>query len=337
MREIAVAPLAGYTVVETGRSVAAGFCTRLLAHVGAQVLVVEPLDGAAGVFLGDGKRVDGVTAQDAYAAADVVVHGADRGDSDPDPGAEFERLQAFRPGLVYVFLSPFGRPGDGLPWRGDDINSQATGGLSSLVGEPEREPLVVPDDVGASGQGLSGACAVLGALLDPDRDGSFIDVAAADVAASYSRMYTLLYRFYDIPPVRAGRRAPGSGGRYPMTILPCRDGDVVLIGRSRRDWERYLDMLGRPEWSEQPRYRDPLGIATQYPDEVDALIAPWLAKRTRSELGELAQKYGVPLGAVRTVDEVLDDPQMRHRGFFRPASDTPGVELPGFPALFKRP
>jgi crotonobetainyl-CoA:carnitine CoA-transferase CaiB-like acyl-CoA transferase len=365
MREIAIAPLAGVTVVETGGSVSAGFCTRLLHQLGADVLLVRDGDGppigregpesspagqvradAEYVFLADGKQIAQVGAAEAFAAADVIVRGSDGGPGNPDPVAEHDRLQASNRGLIYVYLSPFGVPPDGRDqpgWRGDDINAQAVGGLSSLIGQPDREPLVVPYDVGAVSQGLSAACAVLGALLASEAGGTgaFIDVASADVAASYSRMYTLLYRFYGIPAVRAGRRAPGSGGRYPMTILPCRDGDVVLIGRSRRDWERYLDMMGRPAWTDDPRYQDPLGIAMEYPEEVDALIAPWLAARTRAELSQLAQRHGVPLGSVRTVSEVLADPQMQFRQFFRPAEAQAGRAapplLPGFPARFRRP
>lgn len=365
MRDITLAPLAGLTVVEAGNSVAAAFSTRLLLQLGATVLRLRAADPAGPgstaaerdraraeeVFLGDGKQVEHVDAAQAYAAADLIVRGADGAPdtSGPDPEAHYGSLRADNPALVYVYLSPFGLPvaPQQPAWRGDDAQAQAVGGLSSLVGRPDREPLVVPYDVVASSQGLNAACAALGALLSVQagQHGSFIDIAAADVAASYSRMYTLLYRFYGIAPVRAGRRAPGSGGRYPMTILPCRDGDVVLIGRSRRDWERYIAMMGRPAWSQDPRYQDPLGIAMEYPHEVDALIRPWLAERTRAELGELAQQYGVPLGSVRTVGEVLEDPQMRFRRFFRsPATgtqtDSAGqdrpVVLPGFPAVFRR-
>jgi CoA:oxalate CoA-transferase len=362
MREIVLTPLAGVMVVETGDSVAAGFCTRLLQQLGATVLLVRegdpPTPDASGsspagqvradaeyVFLTDGKQVADVGPAEAYAAADVIVRGSDGGTA-TDPMAHHDGLRTAHPGLIYVYLSPFGVPDNGpdqAAWRGDDINAQAVGGLSSLIGRPDREPLVIPFDVAAASQGLNGACAVLAALLarEPDAAGPFIDIASADVAASYSRMYTLLYRFYGIPPVRAGRRAPGSGGRYPMTILPCRDGDVVLIGRSRRDWERYLDMMGRPPWTEDPRYQDPLGIAMDYPEEVDALIAPWLAAHTRAELSQLAHRHGVPLGSVRTVPEVLADPQMQFRQFFHPAQaqvegETPPL-LPGFPALFRRP
>lgn len=371
MRVITLAPLAGLTVVEAGDSAAAAFATRLLLQLGATVLRLRAAGPAAPgpaapggtaaerdraraeeVFLGDGKQVQDVGAAQAYAAADVIVRGGDGAQDSPgpDPVAHYESLRAQNPALVYVYLSPFGIPvtSQQPSWRGDDIQAQAAGGLSSLVGQPGREPLVVPYDVVASSQGLNAGCAALGALLGvrAGHGGSFVDIAAADVAASYSRMYTLLYRFYGIAPVRAGRRAPGSGGRYPMTILPCRDGDVVLIGRSRRDWERYLDMMGRPAWSQDPRYQDPLGIAMQYPHEVDALIGPWLAERTRAELGALAQQYGVPLGSVRTVGEVLEDPQMRFRKFFRPPAGSPPaagpgrdrpVLLPGFPALFRRP
>lgn len=339
--EISMKPLDGVSVVELGRSPAARYCTRLLEMFGATVVAAAPQaraeqederDRAARVFLDEGKEITSLALEELVGVADVLV----RDDTEPlDPLDEYATLRVVNPDVVYVYLSPFGLSAPWSAWRGTDINAQATGGLSSLIGDPADKPLTVPYDVTALGQGLHGACAVFAVLLADERDGAFVDVAGADVDASYSRMYTLLYRFYDIPPVRAGRRAPGSGGRYPMTILPCKDGDVVLIGRSKRDWERYLDMMGRPAWSEQARYRDPLGIATRYPDEVDALITPWLREHTRAELLELAHRHGVPLGAVRTLSEVLDDPQMRFREFF--TNGDRDARLPGLPMLFRRP
>lgn len=342
--EIAMEPLSGVTVVELGASSAARFCTRLLRMFGATIVTVTddvdetPATGgddAARLFLDRGKEILSLPVDEVLASADVVV----RDDTARiDPSTEYADLHAKNSALVYAYLSPFGLDTPWEGWRGTDIHAQAAGGLSSLIGDPDKKPLVVPYEVTALGHGLHAACAVLVALLAEEQTGTFVDVAGADIAASYSRMYTLLYRFYDIPPVRAGRRAPGSGGRYPMTILPCKDGDVVLIGRSRRDWERYLEMMGRPPWSEEPRYHDPLGIAMRYPDEVDALITPWLAKYTRAELLDLAHQYGVPLGAVRTVPEVLDDPQMRFRDFFTEnTTDQTSVRLPGLPMLFQRP
>jgi crotonobetainyl-CoA:carnitine CoA-transferase CaiB-like acyl-CoA transferase len=184
-------------------------------------------------------------------------------------------------------------------------------------------------------QGLAAAGAVTAALVDRGSEpgGDLIDICEAEVLAADIRMYSGSYRGYDIAMTRSGHRAPGSSGRYPHTVLPCNDGLVVLICRSDVEWDRFIEMIGSPNWASQPRYRDFYAMATEYPDEVDALLIEWLRTRTKEKITELATRYRVPVAPVRTVDETLEDIQMRHRGFFHPSADGAGA-LPGLPALW---
>jgi crotonobetainyl-CoA:carnitine CoA-transferase CaiB-like acyl-CoA transferase len=173
--------------------------------------------------------------------------------------------------------------------------------------------------IGPLMQGLNAAGAAIAALLErgKGRGGEFVDVSEADVIAAAIRMYSLTYRFLEIPLKRNGLRAPGSSGRYPHTALPCKDGYISTICRSEQDWNRFLEMMGNPAWGDEPRYRDFYAMATQYPDEVDALIIPWLMEHTKDQIAELATKYKVPIAPLRTADEVIRDPQFAYRGFFR--------------------
>jgi crotonobetainyl-CoA:carnitine CoA-transferase CaiB-like acyl-CoA transferase len=77
-----------------------------------------------------------------------------------------------------------------------------------------------------------------------------------------------------------------------------------------------MEMMGNPEWAKEPRYQDFLRMGADYPDEVDALIIPWLMEHTKAQLGQLAVKYRVPLAPVATVQEALGNEQFAHRGFF---------------------
>lgn len=358
MNEVGIRPLEGLTVAQLGVSPAVSYCALLLRQFGARALVVAPdhdtdpadPDGgsvssgcgrylaASDAFLNDGKERSRLSATAVAAVADVVVRDRQGDPLGMDPPSEHEFLLQHNPDLVYAVLSPFGAGGPWADQPGVDLTAQALGGMSAVIGYPDRQPLTVPYEIAGLSQGLHAAAAILARLLAPagTRPTGPIDVATSDVIASYTRMYTLLYRFYGWPVIRAGHRAPGSGGRYPMTILPCRDGFVVLIGRSRRDWERYLDMIGRPAWTQEPKYKDPLAIAVDYADEIDAYLRDWLADYTREELTALAHQYGVALAPVRTISEVLADRQMAHRGFFQPGRDSPHVRLPGFPARFVR-
>ena len=156
-----------------------------------------------------------------------------------------------------------------------------------------------------------------------------MDVALADVLAVYVGVNSRFYVHHNLKWQRAGQRAYGSGGAYPFTILSCKDGEVCLVGRTRDEWVRLVKAMGEPEWTQQDRYRDLRAMGTSYPDEVDALMAPWLAGKTRDEMPELADQANLTVAAVRRVDEVLDTPRLTARAFFRLSAD--GLRAPGLP------
>jgi crotonobetainyl-CoA:carnitine CoA-transferase CaiB-like acyl-CoA transferase len=346
--------LGGLAVVEVGTGVGSAYACRLLALLGADVtkLVVageqsgEGDDHAAAArraYLDAGKRrrivADAAQADrlllELAAGCDAVVRGT------PDAalvGDEPQRLRAVNPRLAHTTCSPFGVTGPAAGWSGSDLAAQALGGWCSLIGNPDEAPLSMSHDMGAMTLGVNAAAATLTALLAAERDGEAhtADVAEADVLGSYMRTYSTGYRFYDIPLRRAGHRAPGNSGRYPHVMLPCRDGHVVLICRAGGEWDRLVEMIGSPAWASQERYRDFYAMALQYPDEVDALLAPWLLDRTKEELRELATRYRVPMAPVRSADEVLGDEQLAFRDFFVEVAGPDGeaLRVPGLPARF---
>jgi crotonobetainyl-CoA:carnitine CoA-transferase CaiB-like acyl-CoA transferase len=246
---------------------------------------------------------------------------------------DWESVRMKNPRLSYVRLSAVGWKTDG---PAGELTMQALSGLMEMVGDPQREPLALPYGIGSLQLGLHGAAAGTSALLSSARtgQGKLAEIAGSEVLASYVRIYGAVASYYSIPLQRDGRRAPGSGGRYPFGFFPCRDGYVAMICRSDREWASLLAMMGDPAWSKEERYQDLYGIAMEYPDEVDALIEPWLMEHTRDELLALAQEFAVPVAPVRSVTEVMDDVQLRdHRAFFDilRTADGRDVRVPGRP------
>lgn len=320
--------LNGLTVAEWGRGTGVRYCGKLLASLGADVVQLGPAeDGRKAnpyreAFLQHGAPGESVAGA---RATDVLITDGSRHDLEEHQLAE---------GRVVVALTPFGRKGARRAWVASDLQVQAMGGLCALIGESERHPLYVPYDFAQLQQGIHGASAALAAVLSHagHTTGHVIDIAATDVVASYCRMYSMLYRQYGIRPHREGRRAPGSGGRYPFGMFPCRDGYVVLIGRYKEDWNKYLEMMGSPAWSAEFSAIDEFELATQYADQVDAHVIPWLMQHTRDEIAELGRRYNLPVAPVRQLDEVLTDEQFAFRGFFHVEQ---GVKIPGLPATFR--
>jgi CoA:oxalate CoA-transferase len=342
------AMLDGTLSIEIGRTRAAAFAGKLLADAGGDVIAVQDearrdaLSIAARTFMDVGKNVvtwqegaDPVIVAELLGHADLFV--TDLTESELlERGLDWDTLHRLAPKLCYVRLKPVGFVGVDRTTLGGELSMQAISGLMHMVGHPDREPLSLPYSMGSIQLGLHGAAAAAAALENATATGvgRLVEVSGAEVLASYVRIYGAVASYYRIPLRREGRRAPGSGGRWPFGIFPCQDGYVAMICRSGREWDSLLEMMGNPEWSKQERYRDLYAIAIEYPDEIDELVSPWLMAHTRDELLELAQKFAVPVAPLRNVEEVLGDPQLRDfRHFFEELTTSSGevVHVPGRP------
>lgn len=348
--------------MELSHGVAGLACGRLLAELGADVTRVidigpsrrtsQHLDGSC--------AGEGITAQELVSdmykrrlgvdmnrpeARDILRSLMDTADvaiSDMDRsflhelGLDGLALTAENPALVYCVLSPFGALGPRQNWRGDSIHSEALGGWCAGVGAADGEPLSAPSRLGFGEAGIQAAAAVTAALVQRQTtsSGAFIDIAATDVIFAMMRIYSQTFSTYGIRKTRDGPRVPGSGGRYPSSLFPCKDGYVVMTIRDENQWSSALAMMGDPEWAGDPRYQDQYGMAIEYPEEVDELVIPWMMEHTRDELTHLARAYKVPLGPVRTIPELARDEQLEFRRFFRTVTiDGRDFVLPGTPAI----
>ncbi len=342
-------------VVECGDFISAAYCTKLLSEFGAEVDKIEPLEGDSlrrhGPFLSDiediessglfiylnsGKR--SIAADIQTSQGQLVVH---RLLSKADVfvtnhplqlrqsiGLDATTLKARYPNLIIVSLSVFGDTGPYALEPSQTIDAYAVSGTAWVIGEPDRAPLSIPFFQADYQAGAHAASAITMALIGRDSAiksnllnqslGASIDISSADIFAVASGTNGLIYLCYGLQKwVRAGRRAFASGGPYPYVILPCKDGAVCLIGRARQEWQRLIKAMGEPAWTQLERYQDLHAMGKDYPQEVDALITPWLMQFTRVELLGMAEKHGFPIGPLRQMEEVVVSDQLKHRQFFR--------------------
>lgn len=338
--------LNGLKVIECGRFIAAPYCAKLLADLGGEVIKVEepgrgdqsrdhgpfrndvPNPEGSGLFLYLNANKRGITlnlgSAEGRRVLDLLLRETDVlvEDHPPDLAAElglaYPSLKEAHPRLIVTSLTPFGQSG---PWRDRkayDLNACAVSGISWAIGQPDREPLSLPLSQGEYQTGLNAAAATLAALLARNRTGrgQQVDLSHTDVLAFYAAVNSLLFTPHALSWHRAGRRAFGSGGRYPYTILPCKDGYVCLIARARPEWERFLKAIGGPAWASDPRYQNRYRMGKEYPDEVDALLLPWLKEHTKEEIFAFCRRHQIPFAPVRDVAEVMDDPQLKDRQFW---------------------
>ncbi|MGH3359791.1 MAG: CoA transferase [Nocardioidaceae bacterium] len=194
--------------------------------------------------------------------------------------------------------------------RLDGRDLAAVGGVAVAVGDPDRPPLPLPDGCIEHMVGSHLVGAGIAALLNGRPE---VEVAGADVVAWSVATNQNLYVPYGVDWFRAGRRANGGGGGYPYGVFDVADGQFCLIGRTARDWDVLVDAMGAPGWTRSPRYQDRRAMAQGYPEEVDAMLAPWLQRLTRAELLALAAEHGFPGGPILRPEEVLDVPTLADR------------------------
>jgi crotonobetainyl-CoA:carnitine CoA-transferase CaiB-like acyl-CoA transferase len=339
--------LEGLRVVELGEFVSAPYGGKVLADLGAEVVKVEPPEGdvcrrhgpfpggephpeRSGLFLYLNANKLGVTLDPGTATgrdllgrlldgADVLLTNL--------PRRRLEELALLpddvagrHPQLVVVAVSAFGQEGPLRDHEGADIVSAAMGGMNDTVGEPGRDPLVMPCYQSHSQAGAHAAAAAMVALFGRKLTGrgQYVDISEADIWASYNqpgRAHIFVHE--GRVRRRGGHRTMGV---YPYTVLPVRDGYVSMIAGRGKQWKSFLELVGDgevPEWyTKEERFADRLKISQLYADEMDELLAPWLQSHDKDEIFDAAQAEGIPFAPVYSTDEVVANEHLNERGYF---------------------
>jgi crotonobetainyl-CoA:carnitine CoA-transferase CaiB-like acyl-CoA transferase len=221
---------------------------------------------------------------------------------------------------VHLHLSPFGLHGPYAGFRGTELNTTAYGGLAAFVGNSGEEPLVPPFMLGSYHAALGAVIAVLASL----HDGTIrrqLDIAEYEMLATNDVLGLYSLTFFSGPVTRrSGRRKPNP---YPYTILPCKDGWVTVAFFNGNQWRRLIKVMGSPAWASEPRFNNRRKMGLYYADELDVRVSAWLREHTRDELRDLAVAHDLPFGPLQSIDQLLEDRQMRFRAFIQPTAKGP--------------
>ncbi len=327
-------PLEGVRVLELGGGIPAAFAARWLAGFGADVVRVEPEDDRLtpdeAVYLLPGKRRVHPAPSELLAlarAADIIIE-------DGPPGALAARgldpaaLRAARPPLVIVSITPYGQDGPYAAFPATNITAFAMGGIMSLTGMHQREPLVTGGSQALYLGGLHAAGAAVtaffGALVHGE--GDWVDLSLQEIMAGMLELYGPRGAYEGAVSVRSGNHVRAVWGLYP-----CADGFAGVCALERQVPALFA-LLADPELDE-PRFRDPLE-RPNHDDELQAKLYAWFGDRTKAELLELGARHRVPIGAVVTPRELLENASLSERGFFDTVETPAGTaRIPGRPFL----
>ena len=340
--------LSGIKIIESGHFISGPYGAKLMADLGAEVIKIEdPVAGVdesrnhgpfpgdvphlekSGLFLWLNANKKGITLnlqstegksvlEKLIADADILIRNAPPGKKRAwDMMPDYETLKQINPRIIVTSISPFGQDGPYMNYKAYELNVSAASGVSVASGDPEREPLVLPYFQTYYQAGAAAAGATLTAWLARTKTGKgqHIEISEVEVSANNlvgQHLTTFIYR--GLTGIRRGHH--GGYFNYPTACLPCKDGFVCLVAPQVAQWKRFIELMGTPEWSKEPRYRNRREMAESYPDEVDAFLIEWLKKYTKEEIFAMCMERHIPFSPVRTIEEVAKDPHLEARHFW---------------------
>jgi formyl-CoA transferase len=338
--------LEGLRVIDLTQFEAGTSCTQTLAWLGADVIKIErPGVGEQGrhasadvpgtdswyfIVLNANKRSVTLDLRhpDGRRMMDRLIEGADVLTENFAPGVierlglGYERLRERHPRLIYAQIKGFAPDGPYGRYLSFDPIAQAAGGAVSLTGEHDGTPLKPGPTIGDTGTGLHAAIGILAALHQRDRTGfgQRIEVAMQDAVVNFCRISFTRQLLLGTAAERWGNQSQ-LGVNAPSGIFPCRPGgpnDYVFVYTTRagnHHWHRLLDVIGRPELKDDPRFEDPARRA-QHNDEVERMISSWTEQRSKQDAMRILGDAGVPCSAVFDTLELTEDPDLRRREVF---------------------
>lgn len=341
--------LSGLRVLELGHFVAAPFCTRLLADLGADIIKVEPLTGDPVRQWGEmvngrslwwslhGRNKRCITldlkaekgreiVRQLVPHCDVVVENFRPGQlARMDLGPDL--LRSIRPDLIIAQISGYGQTGPGRDRAAFGVIGEAVGGLRHLTNQPpgtnDLPPVRVGVSIGDSLAGLYAAFGIMAALWQRDRlngDGKSRTIDVALTESVLSMMEGLLPEYGALGKIRQ----PSGGGiatAAPSNAYPTRDNQWVLIAANSEPlFAALMRLMNRPELIGTPDFKGN-AVRVRNAAKLDKLIGDWSIQFESGQLLQMLGEAGIPSTKVYTAEDCAADTQYRARGMVREVED----------------
>ena len=335
--------LAGVRILECGDFFAAPFAAKLLAHLGADVVKIEPPTGDSirrrgpfrpgnfdpecsgmHLYLNQDKRsvIIDWKDRDSRRSFDRLVENADALIVGGSPqsiehrGLTYEALKRLNRGIVVTTITPFGMIGPRREWAATDLIQLAAGGWlyvsPGALNDSSREPLKPFGQQSDLQAGLHGAIVTLGGLSARRRSGlgQHIDVSVQACIASNLEMNFVHWTYAGRVASRLGRRALG-----PWGIVKLQDGLFSIVCVEEDQWQRLAEYLGNPEWAQFEIFSDRL-LRAENGDALMQFIEQALEHLTCERAYVELQARRVPCSPVFDIPALLRSDHLRSREFF---------------------
>ncbi|HZD26578.1 MAG TPA: CaiB/BaiF CoA-transferase family protein, partial [Alphaproteobacteria bacterium] len=220
------------------------------------------------------------------------------------------------PRIVYGSISGFGQDGPYATRAGFDQIAQGMGGLMSITGLPGQGPVRAGIPVADLTAGLSLAQGILLALIERGQsgEGQWVHTSLLEAQIAMLDFQAARWLVGGEVPGQAGNDHPTS---IPTGVFPTADGHINIAVAGNAIWNRFLEVIGHPEWNDDPGFATP-GARSKNRVAVNAAISEVTRQRSGAEWIAILAEAGVPAGPIYAIDEVFADPQVQHLEMARP-------------------
>jgi benzylsuccinate CoA-transferase BbsF subunit len=347
--------LEGVRVIELAMNLGIPYVGRILAAQGAEVIMVETsklpqvlryppwigLDSTHAYFpdlsamklsisldlrYPEGQRVF----KELVRISDVVTENFSH-EAITEWGAGYETLREINPRLIYLSGPAMGVSGPFRDYIGYGLTTQGLCGLASLTGTPDSPPQAPGINLPDSYQGILAAGLVVAALHRRERTGQGMHIEFPLYLAGVTAMgpHILDYVANQRVNQRIGARNPDFA---PHNIYPCQGEDrwCAITCLTDDQWDAFCSVLGNPLWTEDSKFATTLG-RKENEEELDQLIGQWTIGQKAEDVMEMMQWAGVPAGIVAKPGDVVADPHLMARNYWRKSVSPTHGPHPNFP------
>jgi crotonobetainyl-CoA:carnitine CoA-transferase CaiB-like acyl-CoA transferase len=327
-------PLAGLRIIDIGSIFAGPMIGTHLGDLGAEVIKIEPPNGDDVRRLGavkngvplwwklvarnkrlvgiDLRRPEGAQVLLRLAAqADIVVENFRPGKLE-SLGLGYDTLAQANPRIILLHISGYGRDGPYRNFPGFGTLAEAFSGFAYTNGQPDGPPTLPSFPIADHVTALFGSQSVLAAVLERERSGVGQEIELDLYECLLALMGNMVVNYDQLGEVMQ-RRGNRSKVSVPRNAYPTADGRwVVVSSTSNSVAKRLFQAIGRPDLANAPALATNQQRA-EHADEIDSVMAQWIAARTQTEALATLQAHEVAAGPINDVAQFIADPQVQAR------------------------
>ncbi len=333
-------PLKDIVVLDLTHVLAGPFAAMVLADLGATVIKIEQpgvgdrsrasgpfIEGESTYFMSINRGKKGMsldlkkekgknTFLKLVEKADVIVENMSPG-AMKRLGLGYDILSAYNPGIIYASISGFGQTGPYSNKGALDVIIQGMGGVMSITGEPDGPPIRPGVSQGDITPALFSVIGILSALQERSTSGKgqFVDISMLDCQVSILENAFIRYFATGVAPKPLGTRHPVTA---PFQAFPTKDGYITVAladGRNEK-WPLFCSAIDRIDLIHDQRLDDGW-LRSQNWHLAEPIINEALSEKTSNEWLLAFEELGIPCGPVYSIDQVVEDPQVKHRQMIR--------------------